>query len=492
MLARDYHAELADDVGALTSDPFGFVMYNWPWGVAGTPLADENGPEDWQRDVLQQIGAGTLSATEAIRIAVASGHGIGKSALVAWIILWALATCPDARGVVTANTDTQLRTKTWAELSKWHRMGLVASWFTLTATAIYSSDPKHEKTWRVDAVPWSPTNPESFAGLHNKGRRVLVVFDEASTIADPIWETAEGAMTDADTEIIWCAFGNPTRNTGRFRECFGRFRHRWQGKQIDARTVKLASKNKAQTDAWVADYGEDSDFVRVRVRGVFPRAGSMQFIDSERVEQAKGRQLADDSKEPLVMGVDIARHGDDKSVIRFRRGRDARSIPPVKLRIADLMQLASRIAEEAQKHGAEAVFLDVTGMGWGVFDRLKSLNLKGLVGVDFSTKADRSDPADAGAKYANKRAEIWGYMREWLKQGCIDDDSDLLQDLPAVEYGYNAHNEIQLERKQDMKKRGLASPDDGDALATTFAYPVARGSVHAPRGPRSTGGWMAA
>lgn len=488
MLAVKQVRDLADEIGAFTADPYGFVMFNWPWGMTGTPLADESGPEDWQRDILDQLGAGVLSPTEAIRIAVASGHGIGKSTLVAWIIEWAMATCPDTRGVVTANTDTQLRTKTWAELSKWHRMGLVAQWFTVTATAIYSSDPAHERTWRIDAVPWSLTNPEAFAGLHNKGRRVVLLFDEASTIADPIWETAEGALTDADTEIVWVAFGNPTRNTGRFRECFGRFRHRWLARQIDARTVSRA--NKAQADAWVADYGEDSDFVRVRVRGEFPRAGSMQFISSEAATLAAKRDLPNETNEPLVIGVDVARHGDDQTVITFRRGRDARSMPAIKLRTPDLMQIASRVFEEREKYGATAVFIDVTGMGWGVYDRLGQLNCKGLQAVDFSAAADRSNAGDATAKYANKRAEIWGFMREWLKQGCIPDDAELAQDLTGVEYGYNAHNEIQLERKQDMKKRGLSSPDNADSLATTFAYPVA--SIQRPKQHRPMGGWQAA
>ncbi|WP_368667183.1 hypothetical protein, partial [Anoxybacillus sp. MB8] len=123
-----------------------------------------------------------------IRQAVGSGHGIGKSALVAMLIKWAFDTFEDARGVVTANTDNQLRTKTWAELSKWHGISLTKDWATLTATALISNAPGHDKTWRIDAVPWSQNNTEAFAGLHNEGRRILLVFDEASAIADKVWE----------------------------------------------------------------------------------------------------------------------------------------------------------------------------------------------------------------------------------------------------------------------------------------------------------------
>jgi len=142
-----------------------------------------------------------------------------------------------------------LTTKTWPELAKWHRLCILGSAFTYTATSLYSADPAHEKTWRVDAIPWSLNNTEAFAGLHNQGRRVLVIFDEASAIADEIWEVTEGALTDADTEILWFAFGNPTRNAGRFRECFGKFRHRWATQQIDSRTVE--GTNRKQLDEWV-------------------------------------------------------------------------------------------------------------------------------------------------------------------------------------------------------------------------------------------------
>ena len=123
-------------------------------------------------------------------MAIAAGNGPGKSALVAWIILWAMSTFEDTRGVITANTDTQLRTKTWAELAKWHRICLCKHWFHLTATAIYAKDKEHERTWRIDQVPWSLENVEAFAGLHNKGKRILLVFDEASAIPNKIWETA--------------------------------------------------------------------------------------------------------------------------------------------------------------------------------------------------------------------------------------------------------------------------------------------------------------
>ena len=235
--------------------------------------------------------------------------------------------------------------------------------------------------------------------------------------------------------------------------------------------------NKAQIASWVKDYGEDSDFVRVRVRGVFPRAGTLQFIDSERIADAIARALEPDPTAPLVMGVDIARQGADHSVIRFRRGLDARGIPAVKFRIPDLMQVASRVMEQVNAHNPDAVFVDGTGIGWGVVDRLSQLGCPNLTGVDFGGRADRTDGSDAAVRYANKRAEMWGFMKEWCKSGCLPDDRELAADLGAVDYGYDGSDAILLERKDDMRKRGLASPDDGDALALTFAYPVARRDV---------------
>ena len=321
--------QLLDAVGGFALDPLGFVRFAYPWGEPGTELAEATGPREWQARLLHQLGrrlreGHQLGHILPILMARASGHGVGKSTVAAWVLHWGLSTMPDARVVVTANTDTQLRTKPWPEVTKWLRLAINSHWFRATATAVYSVDPAHERLWRADAIPWSEENTEAFAGLHNKGRRVILIFDEASAIADKIWEVSEGALTDEDTEIIWLAFGNPTRNTGRFRECFGRFRHRWDVAHIDSRTVE--GTNKAQLEQWVRDYGEDSDFVRIRVKGVFPHAGSMQFIGSDLVEAAAARPLADLPRvvgEPLFMGVDVAHFGDDASVIRFRQGRDA-------------------------------------------------------------------------------------------------------------------------------------------------------------------------
>lgn len=465
--------QLAALMASYRHDPFGWVMAAFPWGEPG-PLEHEAGPRPWQRDALDYVGRRLAAGSEAadamrevVQMAVASGHGIGKSALVSWLVLWAMSTCANTRGVVTANTENQLRTKTWPEITKWHGMMLNSHWFECAATSLHAVGDL-AKTWRIDAIPWSEHNTEAFAGLHAKGARILVVFDEASAIHDKIWEVTEGALTDTGTDIIWATFGNPTKNAGRFRSCFGSLAHRWHHLQIDSRTVP--GTNTDQIAKWVQDYGEDSDFVRVRVKGQFPRAGSMQFIASDVVEAAATREPNPTLQDPLILGVDVARFGDDESAIFRRRGLDARTWRPEYHRGLDTMALAGRVAQIIAEERPDAVFVDETGVGAGVVDRLRQLGHH-VIGINNGAKPDRPRVGDMAV--ANKGAECWAAMREWLRTGAIPNDPDLRAQLESREYGYNVHNAVVLERKDDMKKRGLASPDRADGLALTFAHPVA-------------------
>lgn len=464
-------AMLAEDIAGFTHDPLGYAMYAFPWGEG--QLADSKGPRDWQADMFEDIREhleNPATRFTPLRIAIASGHGIGKSAGVGMLVAWALDTCEDTRIVLTANTEAQVRTKTWPEVLKWRAMTITRHWWKPTKTGIFSAFPGHSDAWRCDAATWSEHNTEAFAGLHNQGKRIVVITDESSNIADKVWEVIEGALTDERTEILWLAFGNPTRNSGRFRECFGKFRHLWKGRHIDSRQVE--GTNKAYLDEMVATYGEDSDIVKVRVRGLFPSASSLQFIPQAVVDEAQRRVVMTAPEDPLVMGVDVARFGDDESTIYFRRGRDARSIPPIALRQVDTMQLAGHVIELQRRHGASAVFVDEGGIGAGVVDRLRQLNAP-VYGVQFGGKPLGAVRLASGEKVANRRAEMWAIMREWLNGGAIPDHDQLAADLTGIEYGFNVRDEILLERKEHMKDRGLSSPDHADGLALTFAVPVA-------------------
>ncbi|WP_062785309.1 hypothetical protein [Novosphingobium capsulatum] len=474
-MARNAKADLAADIGGFTHDPLGYALYAFPWGKG--ELEGMTGPRTWQREVLAEIRdhlKNPLTRHNPLRIARASGHGIGKSALISMVIKWALDTCPDARVVVTANTQDQLDSKTSPEIHKWARMALTADWFDLNKRSIVATAPGRSSSWRCDLVTWSEHNTEAFAGLHNQGRRIVLIFDEASGIADKVWEVALGALTDADTEIIWLAFGNPTLNTGAFRECFGKHRNLWRTAQIDSRTVE--GTNKAYLQELCDTYGEDSDIAKVRVRGMFPSASSMQFISLGDVEAAQKRDIPHGLPgDPIVFGVDCARFGDDESVLAIRRGRDARSLPWKSWGQVDAMTLAGDIALEAARLHPDAIFVDAGNIGAAVVDRLRQLIPDTpVIEVWFGGKG-RDAELEPGVTVptADKRAEMWTRMRAWLRSSAIPEKERLRDDLIGPTYAFAADDtRVKLERKPDMKKRGLPSPDWADALACTFAEPV--------------------
>lgn len=386
-----------------------------------------------------------------------------NSALVSWIILWAMATHEDTRGVVTANTDGQLKSKTWAELSTWYQRFICKEMFVLTATSIFANQPGHEKTWRIDAVPWSERNTEAFAGLHNHGKRILIIFDEASAIIDKIWEVTEGAMSDKDTEKIWIAFGNPTRTNGRFYDCFHKFRKYWKTRQIDSRTVEITDKKKIND--WLEAWGEDSDFFKVRVRGVFPAASDSQFISRAIVDEALKRipEPTLYKKFPAVIGVDPAWTGSDTLEICMRQGPFYKHLLTLQKNDNDIYT-AGLLARYEDEYNAAAVFID-SGYGQGIYSAGQVMGRSWQL-VHFAGKP-------LNDLYANKRAEIWGNMKEWLKnEGMLEDDQQLIDDLTGPEAFINTRGKLQLESKDDMKRRGLPSPNKADALALTFAYPV--------------------
>lgn len=477
MQKHDYDQALIEDIASFTLDPLAFVNYAYPWGEPNTELSKVQGPREWQKDTLITIRDHLQDPEKRFQpllIAVASGHGIGKSAAISMITDWGMSTCEDCKVIVTANTEKQLLTKTWPEISKWFRLSINSHWFNVTATSISSIDPKHGRSWRADAIPWSDSNTEAFAGLHNKGKRIILVFDEASNISDKVWEVAQGALTDEDTEIIWIVFGNPTRNSGRFRECFTRFKHRWIHKQIDSRTVD--GTNKAEIAKWEADFGADSDMFRVRVRGMFPRASSLQLIPNDWVAEAMKREAVYTLSDALVCGIDIARGGDDNNVIRFRRGLDARTIPPIKIPGSETRNTTlfiAKVCTVVQEHKPDAVFVDSTGVGGPVADQLRRL-MPGVVIIDVNFASASPD-----GHHCNMRTHIWWNMRESLRAGlAIENDPSLETELTAPEYGHNARDQLALEKKSEIKKRLGISPDDGDALALTFTMPVMKATKY--------------
>lgn len=423
---------------------------------------------DWQ-DRIDDIIRDELSAMSSgekpegpIRIAVRSGHGIGKSAKISMLLDWALATMADCRCIVTANTDLQLRDKTWPEVSKWHRRSISKTFFEWTATTLHSNESGHEKSWGATATPWSERNPEAFQGLHNAGRRVLIFFDEASGIPAIIWESIEGAMTDKDTQIIWIAFGNPTRNSGRFYECFNKFRNLWHTMVIDSRDVP--GTNHQLFKEWAEAYGEDSDFFKIRVKGEFPDVSAMQFISSEWVRTAMKRDPHTLDNDPLVCGIDFARNGTAANVMYWRKGRDGQTFKPdIYPEDASSSHFVAKCANRLRDMKPDLIFGDGVGVGGPIIDRLNEL---GFNVIDIQAGGRSSMPN----RHLNMRAEMWAKGKEWIKGGALWDDERLFNELTKIETVPNMKGLTQLESKKSLLARGEASPDVADAFMLTFAY----------------------
>jgi hypothetical protein len=469
MANEDINLIIADDCARFYADPYGWVLYAFDWGHG--ELDGYDGPDKWQTDLLKSLGDeindrafNGVDAVAAIQYAIASGHGIGKSCLTAWLILFIMSTRPHSKGVVTANTGDQLRTKTWSELNKWHARCITSDWFEVNAMSIQHKDSP--STWRADAQTCREENSESFAGLHCADSTPWYIFDEAGGIPSKIWEVASGGLTDG--EPMWFAFGNPTNRTGEFYNCFSAQKHRWNTKHIESRDSKMT--NKAYLQEQIDDFGEDSDRVRVRIKGQFPRGGDANYIPSDIVVDARqrgsGQYLGDD---PLICGADLARGGADDCMIQFRRGKDAMSekvyrIPGEKSR--DSMKVVSMLTMLLDRHKPDVTFSDVGAMGGPIGDRLRQLGYH-VIDVGFG------HDADSKTRYANKATEMWARMRDWLMNGgSIQDDNALDEELTNREYGHDKKDRLILESKKDMKKRIGHSPDWADALALTFAFQV--------------------
>lgn len=435
------------------NDPLGFVQELWP----------EFQPDSWQEHALIVIRDHYQSGTnDALQYAIASGHGIGKTVLSVWVVLWFLAVHPRCQVVVTANTGVQLATKTWRELYKWLSISDLDEYFQWSATRC--SSRAQPETWFAAAITNNPSKPEAFAGVHEE--YVCIIMDEASGIDQIIWETIEGALTSG--KALWLALGNPLDPAGRFRQCFpgGRFARWWTSENIDSRKAKMADQ--ADIQRKLDAYGEDSDYFKMRVRGEFPARGSQQLIGEDIIQAAKLREFVEDIHQPVIIGVDPARYGDCRSVIIVRKG--AKIIEKLTYSDVNSIQLAGYVNETIERHGGKELsaytFIDSVGIGAGVVDQCKERGYK--VQEVFS-----GNPANDTQHYANKRAEMADLMKEWLvKFASLEHDRELEADWLNIQYFYNVRGQLQIESKEDMRARGVASPDIADALSYTFAEKV--------------------
>lgn len=461
-------AALGQLAAACRYSPRKWAYAAFPWGQPGTPL-EKQSVRRWQDDILDQIEQHLEDPAKRYspcQIAVASGHGIGKSALMGIITNWAMSCYVEAKVVVTASSGRQLATKTGPEISSWFQRSVSRPLFDVQAQSIKVRDPRYVDTWRLDYITWSVHRTEAFQGLHNFGRIIVLCMDEASGIADIVHEVAEGALTDENTIIIWLMFGNPTQATGRFREAFRRYKQLWYTHHVDSRTVE--GTNKKLFERWAQTYGEDSDFFKVRVKGEFPSTSLRQFIDGHLLDEATKRHLRKDQYDfaPVIIGVDPAWTGEDLFVVRMRQGLYTKLLGAWPKNTNDIL-MAERIARFEDELQADAVFID-GGFGTGIVSAGQSWGRSWDL-VWFSEKS-----ADPGC--VNKRAEMWDAVNTWLRQGGAIDpkDHDLIDELREPEIVPRPDGKKQLESKEDMKDRGLPSPNHADAFVLTFARPVVK------------------
>jgi hypothetical protein len=475
--------ELAKELAKYYADPLGFVMFAYPWDTdkslqvvrlpekyrARFPNC-EYGPDEWACDFLEEIGREVaargfdgLHAVDPLRFSIASGHGIGKSAIVAWLVDWIRSTRPYSQGTVTATTAPQLRTKTWAQIVRWCKKSITAHWFDITTSMSHMAmrHKSHPDEWFCSAQTCAEENSEAFAGQHAANSTSYYIFDEAAGVPDKINEVSEGGLTDG--EPMKFAFGNPTQNSGWFYDTHHKMRHRWRTRQIDSRSVQITNKKFLQE--LIDDYGIDSDIVKVRVRGMFPSMSIKQFFGSKDVDAAYGRHLRPEQYAfaPKILTLDNAWEGDDEGVIGLRQGLKFQLLRTFAKNDNDI-QVATLLAHLEDEYEADGVIID-GGYGTGVYSAGHTMGRDWIL-VWFSAESP-----DEGC--LNLRAYMAKQTRDWLKAGgSLPDDPVLHDELIAIEALPRMDGKIQLEAKKDAKKRGLKSPNRYDALGLSFAAPI--------------------
>lgn len=425
-------------------------------------------PTEQQRRVLE------VFAAPGAHVSIRSGHGTGKSTLFAWVALWGLVCFWDVKIPVTAPTAHQLEDIIWSELRKW-----IAQMLEPWRSAVLM---KGDRVCLAGSPGFAAArtgrkeNPEALQGFH--AETLIFLIDEASGIPEQIFEVARGALSTEGARILMAA--NPTRLSGFFYNSHHKNRDLWTRFQFSCLDSPRVSASFAKEIA--EEYGEDSDMYRVRVLGEFPHVSEMQFMPGDVVEAALGKHLREDMYDfaPVVLGVDVALFGGDRSVVCLRQGLMSRIL--FQKRGVRPEELAARVAMFEDEYKADAVIVDATGAGEAVMSALRLMNR--------SPVAFYAGERALAPNCFNRRAEVWFKMRDWFfAGGAVPDDPDLRDDLVGPEYSVNSRGLIQLERKQDMKKRGIASPDLADALALTFGAEVRRREAQ----PRFAGGagWMA-
>jgi len=417
-------------------------------------------PDTWQADFLNAIAMGER------RISIRSGHGVGKTAASSWAMIWFLLTRYPVKIVCTSPTSHQLMDGLFAEVKLWLKElpPVLGNLLEHKSDRIMLKASPTE-AW-ISARFSRAENPESLAGVHSL--HCLLLVDEASGVPEPVFEAGYGSMTAENAVTI--LLGNPTRTSGFFFDTHHRMADQWWRRKVSCLdsprvTPKYIEEMKLR-------YEENSTEYRVRVLGEFPEADDNTVIPLSLVDAAFDREVPIDEEVPLVFGVDVARFGSDYSVLCKRRGRVVTGF--MKWRNLDLMQLTGAIKAEYDALGGrdrpEQILVDSIGVGGGLVDRLVELGLP-CVGIN------TAESPSMGSTYLNLRCELWFKLKSWLesREVSMTEDATLLSELVSPRYQYTSTGRLKLESKDEMRKRGLPSPDMADALCLTFASDAAIG-----------------
>ncbi len=433
---------------------------------AALGLPGRNNPLDFAVNVLgvepepQQVEA-LKAITEHSHVAIRAAHDQGKTALLAWVGWWFLTTHFPCKIPVAANTQDQLRDVTWSEFMKWGRMlpEQVRQHYDIGLERI-TMKAAPEECFAV-ARTASKSNPEALQGFHSEN--LLFLLEEASGMEDIIFEIASGAMSSKNSHALM--IGNPNRSTGYFARAFKENRELWHGLHWAWRHNPWSDEHYPERMA--AEYGDHSNVYRIRVLGDFPTSEDNAVIPLDLVEDAIGRDVENTVFRAVVWGVDVARYGDDRCALVKRKGNWITERPRT-WRQKDLMETVGMVAREyfetAEGSRPLAINVDVIGLGAGVVDRLRELGLP-VFGINVGETSMNPE------RFMRQRDELWWAARDYFhrRDVRIPDDPALVSDLCVPTYKLLSSGKIQVESKDDMKKRGVKSPDIADAFCLTFA-----------------------
>lgn len=487
--------EILTQILRFRADPWGFVNYVYPWNQPGTPLAGVKGPRDWQREELLAIGEHVKAQEFALdnglplkmwKSAYSAGRGPGKSAMLMMLAHWHLSTHLGATATIAANTENQMRTKTFSEAGKWFGMAVNAHWWNVESLRVSPQPwlaelvgkPIEEgglsidsKYWHAAGQTWNEDSPDSFAGTHNP-LGLMVLFDEGAGIHSGVWDVTEGFFTEENPYRFWLAASQMRKRSGRFYDIGNDpvVGAGWRFRTLSTRG--MPGVDQAIVEDQIRRYGEDSDFVRVEIHGLAPRTSADQFIPWDAVRAAHRNELFRDEGEPLILGVDPAPRG--KTAWRFRQGRNARDCCGSSTKGSwlnkDNVQIAEAVLALDQRFKPDAICIDF-GLGTGIIDYIKRRRIHGRL---HEVKFGDAPHSGRDSEWGSHAAELWARLRDWLPGGMLEQDDGskgtLSHQLTDRGWRYSGREDGKkiLETKEDLHKRGVASPDDADALACTF------------------------